>query len=170
MIEIINRIKLVEKQNDVEEKTTSLRNKMMEDAERLLVRHLTKHQSYCQILIDICSEKNLHVRDRNKLLKLIEMGIKLEVDLIQHLQLMINENDALTANILLHEYETEEKMHYDTLQQLLEQMLHDNPHDEMLRPSYSPEMNFTIVPSLRLFLKELKMKRNGSKRCAALIL
>lgn len=97
----------------------------IEDAESPLVRHLMKHQRYCQVLIDICSGKKFRIHEHRKILMLIEMCIKLELDLIQHLQLMINENNCPTTNLLLHKYKTEEKTHYNMLNQLIERVFKD---------------------------------------------
>ncbi|MFX0194887.1 MAG: hypothetical protein ACFFCW_02100 [Candidatus Hodarchaeota archaeon] len=105
----------------------NLVTRTIEDAESPLVRHLMKHQRYCQVLIDICSEKNFLIYEHRKILMLIEMCIKLELDLIQHLQLMINKNNCLATNFLLHKYKTEEKTHYNLFNQLIERVFRDEP-------------------------------------------
>lgn len=105
----------------------NLATRTIEDAESPLVRHLMKHQRYCQVLIDICSEKNFLINEHRKILLLIEMSIKLELDLIQHLQLMINENNCPATNLLTHKYKAEEKTHYNLFRQLIERMFRDKP-------------------------------------------
>jgi len=55
--------------------------KTIESAESPLVRHLMKHQRYCQVLIDICSGKNFLIHEHRKILMLIEMCIKLELEI-----------------------------------------------------------------------------------------
>lgn len=105
--------------------TVYLTKRTIEDAESPLVRHLMKHQRYCQVLIDICSGKNFLIHEHRKILMLIEMCIKLELDLIQHLQLMINKNNHPASNVLLREYKTEEKTHYNMLNQLIERVFKD---------------------------------------------
>lgn len=107
--------------------TVNVEKRTIEGTESPLVRHLMKHQHYCQVLIDICSGKNFLIHEHSKILMLIEMCIKLELDLIQHLQLMINENNHPTTNFLLRKYKTEEKTHYNMLNQLIERVFRDKP-------------------------------------------
>lgn len=130
-----------------------MHEKIIEDTESPLVHHLVKHQRYCQILIDICSGKDFLAQERSTLLKLIEMCIKLEVDLIQHLQLMIDDNDSPSANFLLQEYEKEEEMHYIMLKQLLERIFRAKPPEQEADAINASKMIFRAVfPSKKVLM------------------
>jgi len=147
VIEKAKLITMFERQKVVEKKAVHLAKKIVEGTKNPLVRHLVagiildslKHQSYCQILVDICTGKDFLEPKSAKILKLIEIHMKQAEDMSLHLQQLIPEIDHPVINLFLREYERDELRHHNLLKQVLERMYRTRFHEEIWHHMFSPE-------------------------------
>ena len=133
-------IELLEKQIEIEKKAIEINEKIAEESESPLIRYLLlgtchdsmKHQNFCLALIDILSGKELLVRERVEIEKLIGIDDEIEEEMRENLNQIIKLTTNRAAKLILHEYQEDEKRHQNLLKQLKNSDFRDERLEDIL--------------------------------------
>lgn len=145
-------IKLLDKQIEIEKNAIDIAHELLDTSESPLLRVLIKttlydsmkHQEYCTALKEIFTGKELLVRERMEIGKLLEIHDKIEEDMSSNLRLIINKTDHPIAKLLLKEYERDENRHEYIMKQLITRDFRNRPPETILRHIESLESLFGI--------------------------